>query len=79
MAKQNRSWEFDLEEGLLDSSRLTRVVIDPYNSELIKFAILPKKIPIGDTNATTSRYSKTLSLFVLANIILAMIIPKTPP
>jgi cobaltochelatase CobT len=29
MAKQNRSWTFDLEEGLLDSARLTRVVIDP--------------------------------------------------
>jgi cobaltochelatase CobT len=29
MAKQNRSWEFDLEEGLLDSSRLARVIIDP--------------------------------------------------
>ena len=32
MAKQNRAWEFDLEEGLLDSSKLTRVIIDPYNS-----------------------------------------------
>ncbi len=32
LAKQNRAWEFDLEEGLLDSSKLTRVVIDPYNS-----------------------------------------------
>lgn len=29
MAQQNRSWEFDLEEGVLDSSRLTRIVIDP--------------------------------------------------
>lgn len=29
MAQQNRSWEFDLEEGLLDSARLTRVVTDP--------------------------------------------------
>ncbi len=28
-AQQNRSWEFDLEEGLLDSARLTRIVIDP--------------------------------------------------
>ena len=32
LAKQNRSWEFDLEEGLLDSSKLTRVITDPYNS-----------------------------------------------
>ncbi len=29
MAKQNRSWEFDLEEGLLDAGRLSRVVTDP--------------------------------------------------
>ena len=32
LAKQNRAWEFDLEEGLLDSSKLPRVIIDPYNS-----------------------------------------------
>ncbi len=32
LAKQNRAWEFDLEEGLLDSSKLPRVVMDPYNS-----------------------------------------------
>ena len=32
LAKQNRSWEFDIEEGLLDSSKLARVIIDPYNS-----------------------------------------------
>jgi cobaltochelatase CobT len=29
MAQQNRSWMFDLEEGVLDTSRLVRVVIDP--------------------------------------------------
>ncbi|PWR19753.1 cobaltochelatase subunit CobT [Zavarzinia compransoris] len=29
MAKQNRSWEFDLEEGMLDAARLSRVVTDP--------------------------------------------------
>lgn len=29
MAQQNRSWDFDLEEGLLDTARLTRVVTDP--------------------------------------------------
>ncbi|MDA9062710.1 cobalamin biosynthesis protein CobT [Candidatus Pelagibacter sp.] len=32
LAKQNRAWEFDLEEGILDSSKLTRIIIDPYNS-----------------------------------------------
>jgi cobaltochelatase CobT len=29
MAQQNRSWEFDLEEGMLDPARLSRIVIDP--------------------------------------------------
>jgi cobaltochelatase CobT len=29
LAKQNRSWEFDLEEGLLDAARLPRVVANP--------------------------------------------------
>jgi len=32
LAKQNRAWEFDLEEGLLDSSKLPRIIVDPYNS-----------------------------------------------
>ena len=32
LAKQNRAWEFDIEEGLLDSSKLTRIIMDPYNS-----------------------------------------------
>ena len=29
LAQQNRSWIFDLEEGVLDTARLTRIVIDP--------------------------------------------------
>ncbi|NOX94710.1 MAG: cobaltochelatase subunit CobT, partial [Alphaproteobacteria bacterium] len=29
MAQQNRSWSFDLDEGVLDAARLARVVIDP--------------------------------------------------
>ena len=32
LAKQNRSWDFDLEEGSLDTSKLTRIIIDPFNS-----------------------------------------------
>jgi cobaltochelatase CobT len=32
LAKQNRAWEFDLQEGLLDSSKLPRIIMDPYNS-----------------------------------------------
>ena len=29
LAQQNRHWEYDLEEGMLDASRLTRIIIDP--------------------------------------------------
>jgi cobaltochelatase CobT len=29
MAQQNRSWEFDREEGMLDPARLSRIIIDP--------------------------------------------------
>ncbi|PPD17784.1 MAG: cobaltochelatase subunit CobT, partial [Methylocystis sp.] len=29
MAQQSRSWEFDLEEGMLDPARLPRIIIDP--------------------------------------------------
>ena len=32
MAQQNRSWDFDQEEGLLDAARLARVVISPNHS-----------------------------------------------
>jgi cobaltochelatase CobT len=32
MAQQNRSWVFDLEEGILDTARLTRVVTDPLSA-----------------------------------------------
>jgi cobaltochelatase CobT len=31
MAQQNRSWEFDLEEGQLDPARLSRIVVDPFH------------------------------------------------
>lgn len=29
MAQQNRSWAFDLDEGVLDAARLARVIVDP--------------------------------------------------
>ena len=32
MARQTREWQFDLEEGLLDTSRLTRVIVNPLES-----------------------------------------------
>jgi cobaltochelatase CobT len=32
MAQQNRSWEFDLEEGQLDPARLSRVIVDPLHA-----------------------------------------------
>ena len=36
MAQQNRAWDFDLEEGILDTARLTRVVIDPMHALTFK-------------------------------------------
>jgi cobaltochelatase CobT len=32
LAQQSRAWDFDLEEGLLDASRLARVIIDPLSA-----------------------------------------------
>ena len=36
MAQQNRSWDFDLEEGILDAARLTRVITDPLHALTFK-------------------------------------------
>ena len=36
MAKQTRSWEFNLEEGLLDTARLDRVIINPTSALAFK-------------------------------------------
>ena len=49
LAKQNRSWEFDLEEGLLDTSKLTRIIMDPYNSLSFK---KEKDVEFKDTLVT---------------------------
>jgi len=49
LAKQNRAWEFDLEEGLLDSSKLPKIIIDPYNSLSFK---KEKDIDFKDTIVT---------------------------
>ena len=49
LAKQNRSWEFDLEEGLLDSSKLPRIIMDPYNSLSFK---KEKELEFKDTIVT---------------------------
>jgi cobaltochelatase CobT len=49
MAKQNRSWEFDLEEGILDTARLPRIVIDPQQPLSFKFE---KDMEFRDTTVT---------------------------
>jgi cobaltochelatase CobT len=45
MAQQNRSWDFDLEEGLLDARGCTAVVIDPMHALSFKVE--------RDTNSAT--------------------------
>ena len=49
LAKQNRSWEFDLEEGTLDTSKLTRIITDPLNSLSFK---KEKDVKFKDTLVT---------------------------
>ena len=49
LAKQNRAWDFDLEEGALDTSKLTRIIIDPLNSLSFK---KEKDIKFKDTLVT---------------------------
>ncbi|MDC1158840.1 cobalamin biosynthesis protein CobT [Pelagibacteraceae bacterium] len=49
LAKQNRSWNFNLEEGLLDTSKLPRIIMDPFNSLTFK---KEKDIEFKDTLVT---------------------------
>ncbi len=49
MAKQNRSWDFDQEEGLLDAARLARVVISPGQSLSYK---IERDVEFKDTIVT---------------------------
>ncbi len=49
LAKQNRSWNFDLEEGTLDASKLSRVIIDPFHSLSYK---MEKQTEFKDTVVT---------------------------
>ncbi len=49
LAKQNLGWDFDLEEGVLDTSRLSRVVINPLNTLSYK---REREIELQDTVVT---------------------------
>ena len=49
LAKQNRAWNFDLEEGLLDTSKLPRIIMNPFNSLSFK---KEKDIEFKDTLVT---------------------------
>ncbi len=49
MAQQNRSWDFDLEEGILDTARLSRVVIDPMHPLSFK---MEREMDFRDTIVT---------------------------
>lgn len=54
MARQNRSWKFDLEEGVLDSARLARIVANP-------------TIPLSFKQETTTKFKDTLVTILLDN------------
>ncbi len=49
MAQQNRTWTFDLEEGVLDTARLTRVITDPTSPLSFK---MESDSPFRDTVVT---------------------------
>jgi cobaltochelatase CobT len=49
MAQQNRAWEFDLEEGVLDPARLSRIVVDPLHPLSFK---VEKETKFRDTVVT---------------------------
>jgi len=49
MAQQNRSWDFDLEEGILDTARLSRVVTDPMHPLSFK---MEREMDFRDTVVT---------------------------
>jgi len=49
MAQQNRSWDFDQEEGLLDAARLARVVVSPGQSLSYK---IERDVEFKDTVVT---------------------------
>ncbi|WP_309753639.1 cobaltochelatase CobT-related protein, partial [Novosphingobium sp.] len=49
MAQQNRSWDFDQEEGLIDAARLARVIISPGHSLSYK---VEREVDFKDTIVT---------------------------
>jgi cobaltochelatase CobT len=49
MAQQNRAWDFDLEEGILDAARLSRVVTDPMHPLSFK---MEREMDFRDTVVT---------------------------
>ncbi|WP_370338785.1 cobaltochelatase subunit CobT [Parvularcula marina] len=49
LAQQNRAWQFDLDEGILDAARLARVVVDPTQPLSYK---QEKDQPFKDTSVT---------------------------
>ena len=49
MAQQNRSWDFDQEEGMLDAARLARVVVSPGHSLSYK---IERDVEFKDTVVT---------------------------
>jgi cobaltochelatase CobT len=75
MAKQTRSWTFDLEDGLIDASRLDRVVVNPGFADAYK---QEEESPFRDTCVTLlidnsgSMRGKTIELAcVVADLVCA--------
>ena len=56
MAQQSRSWDFDLEEGILDTARLSRVVIDPMHPLSFK---MERETDFRDTDRKSTRLNSS--------------------
>ena len=56
MAQQNRSWDFDQEEGMLDAARLARVIVNPAHSLSYK---IERETDFRDTVVTLAEWVMT--------------------
>ncbi len=79
LAQQKRSWSFDLEEGILDASRLSSIIVNPTNPPSYK---QEKKSKFKDTVVTIlvdnsgSMRGRPIAITALATDILARTLEK---
>ena len=79
LAKQQRHWQFDLEEGQLDSARLARLIINPYHTDIFK---MEEENEFRDTVVTLlldnsgSMRGRPITITALSSDILAKVLER---